>query len=74
MYIYRASIDYILVYDFEATCCADRKEIPYNEIIEFPVVIVDVKTNFIKSIFHTYVRPADYPQLTKFCTELTGIQ
>ena len=44
-----------------------------QEIIEFPVVIIDVKNKCIKSEYQTYVKPTLDPQLTDFCTELTGI-
>lgn len=44
-----------------------------QEVIEFPVVLLDVKTRQVKSTFHTYVKPTLDPQLTDFCTELTGI-
>ena len=44
-----------------------------QEIIEFPVVIIDVKQKAIKAVFQTYVKPVLDPQLTPFCTELTGI-
>jgi ERI1 exoribonuclease 3 len=65
--------DYICVLDFEATC--DRGSWPTQEIIEFPVVPIDTKTLSVhEEIFHRYVRPVSCPQLTPFCTELTGIQ
>ena len=44
-----------------------------QEIIEFPVVLIDVKSKSIKSEFHMYVKPTLDPVLTPFCTELTGI-
>lgn len=44
-----------------------------QEIIEFPVVIVDVKNRKIVDTFRTYVKPTVDPKLTPFCTELTGI-
>jgi inhibitor of KinA sporulation pathway (predicted exonuclease) len=51
-----------------------KKEDPcHNEIVEFPVVIIDVKAQAIKSVFHTYVKPILEPIVTPFCTELTGI-
>ena len=45
----------------------------FQEIIEFPVVVIDVKKKKIKSIFHTYVKPVIDPVLTQFCFDLTGI-
>ena len=44
----------------------------FNEIVEFPVVIIDLDQNKIVTEFHTYVRPVIDP-LNPFCTELCGI-
>lgn len=66
------SPDFYLVLDFEATC--DDKNPPKpQEIIEFPVVMVNARTMRTDSVFHTYVRPTVHPQLTPFCVQLTGI-
>jgi len=65
--------DYFCVLDFEATC-DDVKRLSHQEIIEFPVVVVDARTFEVAAEFHKYVRPVWNPILTKFCTELTGIQ
>ena len=55
--------DFYLVLDFEATC--DDKNPPRpQEIIEFPVVMVNARTMTTDSVFHTYVRPTVHPQLT----------
>ena len=59
-YIHEAPFDYICVYDFECTC-DEQRQLKSQEIIEFPVVIIDVKKNAIKSIFHTYVKPTIDP-------------
>ena len=72
-FFYQQPIDYICVYDFECNCSEDRNELKFNEIIEFPVVIVDVKNKAIKSVFHTYIKTTVEPVITPFCTELTGI-
>jgi len=64
--------DYILILDFEATC-DDQKQIIPQEIIEFPILMVDTKTFEIQSTFHQYVEPQVNKQLSKFCTNLTGI-
>ncbi|KAJ3028917.1 UNVERIFIED_CONTAM: hypothetical protein HDU68_000614 [Siphonaria sp. JEL0065] len=66
---------YLAVLDFEATCEENVKLKP-SEIIEFPTVIIDTALPEFPIIkeFHTYVRPIHYPVLTKFCTELTGIE
>ena len=72
-YTHEAPFDYICVYDFECQCDKNNN-LPFNEIIEFPVVIVDVKNQKIAHEFHTYVKPVIVPKLTEFCTELTGIK
>uniref|UniRef100_A0A287A5G4 Exonuclease domain-containing protein n=1 Tax=Sus scrofa TaxID=9823 RepID=A0A287A5G4_PIG len=53
---------YFLVLDFEVT-----------EIIEFPILKLNGWTMEIESTFHVYVRPVVHPQLTPFCTGLTGV-
>ena len=73
-FIHQTPFDYICVFDFECTCNNDpAHKLNSQEIIEFPVVVIDVKTRVIKSVFQTYVKPTLDPQLTPFCTELTGI-
>ena len=64
--------DYLLVLDFEATC---GPSVPKQdqEIIEFPIVVVDVKRRTCIAEFQSYVRPSVHPDLDEFCTELTGI-
>jgi len=72
------SLDLVLVLDFEATCDEhkDAGGLAFSpaEIIEFPVVVLDVKTLKEVARFHQYVRPVVHPRLTEFCTRLTGIQ
>jgi ERI1 exoribonuclease 3 len=63
---------FLLVTDFECTCDSGEPNYPH-EIIEFPVVVVDTRINRPVAEFHTYIRPVRNPQLTSFCTELTGI-
>jgi ERI1 exoribonuclease 3 len=67
--------DYLFVLDFEATCC-EYNEFPRHEmeVIEFPIVVIDNKTNEIIDEFHQYVKPMKHPKLTAFCTQLTGIK
>uniref|UniRef100_A0A8C8X9G4 ERI1 exoribonuclease family member 3 n=1 Tax=Panthera leo TaxID=9689 RepID=A0A8C8X9G4_PANLE len=45
----------------------------WKEIIEFPILKLNGRTMEIESTFHMYVQPVVHPQLTPFCTELTGI-
>ncbi|XP_066548568.1 ERI1 exoribonuclease 3 isoform X2 [Amia ocellicauda] len=63
--------NFFLVLDFEATC--DTKPIYPQEIIEFPILKLNGRTMEIESTFHSYVQPVYHPQLTPFCTQLTGI-
>lgn len=66
--------NYLAVLDFEATC--EEREIQpawVHEIIEFPVVFLNLKTGVVDYIFHSYVQPIEVPVLTDFCTNLTGI-
>lgn len=63
-------LQYLLVLDFEATC---GDAVPYNEIIEFPTIVYNLQEEKVQATFHEYVRPVDYPKLTTFCTDLTGI-
>jgi len=66
-------LNYILVLDFEATCEKDQNDY-VHEIIEVPVVMLNVQTGKIEAEFHSYVRPTTNPILTNFCKELTGIE
>jgi len=61
-YISQTPFDYICVFDFECTCSNDPAiKLQSQEIIEFPVILLDVKTRTIKSTFHTYVKPTIDP-------------
>ncbi|XP_024103363.1 ERI1 exoribonuclease 3 isoform X7 [Pongo abelii] len=54
--------------------CQKRQQKDQNkEIIEFPILKLNGRTMEIESTFHMYVQPVVHPQLTPFCTELTGI-
>jgi ERI1 exoribonuclease 3 len=61
-----------LVLDFEAQCL-DGEAIRPQEIIEFPTIAIDAATRQEVSRFHSYIRPVAHPQITPFCTTLTGI-
>lgn len=65
--------DYVVVIDFEATCIGRDNDEFCQEIIQFPAVIVDVKTMTIKDEFCEYVKPVVNPKLSDYCTNLTGI-
>jgi inhibitor of KinA sporulation pathway (predicted exonuclease) len=65
--------EYICVLDFEAQC-DETEKMEVQEIIEFPVIIVDVKNrSILPDFFHQYVKPIKYPNLFDFCKQLTGI-
>ena len=66
--------DYFVVVDFEATC--EEKNAPDypHEIIEFPGVLVDGSTGVVEDTWQRYCRPVINPQLSEFCTILTGIE
>lgn len=66
------NFDYFLVLDFEATCEKDGQIKP-QEIIEFPVLMINSRTLKMDAQFHQYVQPRVHRELTAFCTELTGI-
>ena len=70
----RITHDYYLIIDVEATC-SDVGEVPRREmeIIEIGAVMQSFRTFEIESDFQIFVRPVRYPELTGFCTELTGI-
>ncbi|KZT65438.1 hypothetical protein DAEQUDRAFT_731375 [Daedalea quercina L-15889] len=75
--------DAFLVLDVEGTCEDGPKAFDYpNEIIEWPVCLLRWKDKNeegfaegleIVSEFRSFVRPTWKPQLSEFCTQLTGI-
>ncbi len=65
--------DLIFVLDFEATCEEPTPANYLHEIIEFPIVVVDVVQCRVVLEFHSYVKPVVNPVLSPFCTRLTGI-
>jgi len=44
-----------------------------QEIIEFPAVLINLETGIIEKEFHRYLRPVEYPILSDYCKNLTGI-
>ena len=68
-----SKLRYLLVLDFEATCGESGFPRHEMEIIEFPTIVYDLEEKKEVGRFHEYVRPVVRPQLTEFCTELTGI-
>ena len=59
-----------IVVDLEATCY-DQKEKPppgwQPEIIEFPAVLVDLKSGKIIEEFHHFVQPTQTTEISQFC-------
>jgi inhibitor of KinA sporulation pathway (predicted exonuclease) len=67
--------DYYLIVDVEATCSDDGTvPRPEMEIIEVGAVMQSSRTFEIESEYQTFVRPVRHPELTVFCTRLTGIR
>ena len=66
-------LSHVLVIDFESTCWEERVNVPPQEIIEFPVVLVSLTTGSVVSEFHQYCQPVEQPRLSPFCRQLTGI-
>ncbi|KIL68641.1 hypothetical protein M378DRAFT_900973 [Amanita muscaria Koide BX008] len=75
-------IEVFLVVDIEATCQQGADLNFPNEIIEFPVCLLQWKDRTpdgragkleIVAEFRSYVKPSWRPLLTGFCTDLTGI-
>ena len=67
---------FLAVLDFEATCDEQSGGGPRfgpQEVLEFPIVLLDTASGAVVSTFHHYVTPVVHPQLTPFCTQLTGI-
>jgi inhibitor of KinA sporulation pathway (predicted exonuclease) len=65
---------YYLIIDLEATC-SDDGTVPRDEmeIIEIGAVMQNAHTFEVESEFQTFVNPVRHPNLTDFCTSLTGI-
>uniref|UniRef100_A0A6B2LHU9 Exonuclease domain-containing protein n=1 Tax=Arcella intermedia TaxID=1963864 RepID=A0A6B2LHU9_9EUKA len=61
-----------MVLDVESTCDKDNPTWP-NEVIEFPVILLDPKKQTLETFFHKHVRPTENPTLTHFCKDFTGI-
>lgn len=61
-----------IIFDLEATCWEGWERSP-NETIEIGAILVNDQKDVVAE-FEQFVRPLKYPQLSKFCTELTSIQ
>lgn len=56
-----------------ATSASTTNEAQLFEIIEFPIVLINLPERRIVDTFQTYIKPSINPILSDFCTELTGI-
>jgi inhibitor of KinA sporulation pathway (predicted exonuclease) len=65
---------FYLIVDLEATC-SDDGVVPRHEmeIIEIGALMQNSRTFEVESEFQAFVRPVRHPDLTQFCTSLTGI-
>jgi inhibitor of KinA sporulation pathway (predicted exonuclease) len=69
----KTKLNFLIVMDFESTCWEERRaSTRAPEIIEFPAVLVNLQTGKIEEEFQQYVTPTEIPQLSQFCTTLTG--
>lgn len=66
-------LDYLCVLDFEATCEEPNPPDYIHEIIEFPVILLNLRTLQVDNEFHSFCRPLLQPLLSDFCERLTGI-
>jgi ERI1 exoribonuclease 2 len=65
---------FLIVIDFESTCWEQNVDGKQPEIIEFPAVLLNVRTGMIEEEFHQYVLPVENPILSDFCIRFTGIE
>lgn len=42
-------------------------------LVEFPAVLLNLRSGEVEAEFHSYVQPQENPILSQFCTQLTGI-
>lgn len=63
---------YLCVIDFECTCDEHNKYA--HEIIEFPIVVIDLVDRVEIARFRSFVKPTEHPNLSPFCRRLTGIE
>lgn len=69
----------LVIMDTEQVCWEDslerraKGEGPQREVIQLAAVTIDTQTFSEISSFEVMVKPVIYPQLSLFCTELTGI-
>ena len=65
----------LVVVDLELTCWAtpEERDTRMSEILEIGAVRVDLAAGIVTDEFTALVKPRDYPHLSPFCQDLTGI-
>jgi len=66
-------LDYLVLFDLEANTPTEYNSLKFNEVLELPAVVLDLKNNSLIGEFQTYVRPTIDDRIPPFCTYLTGI-
>ena len=56
-------LEFLFIIDLECTCDENNK-IDLYEIIEFPILVLELKKVQIVNTFHTFVKPTHNPILT----------
>jgi len=65
---------FLIVIDFESTCWEHNADGKQPEIIEFPAVLLNIRTGMIEEEFQQFVMPVENPILSDFCVKFTGIK
>ena len=68
------SAELLLVVDLEATCDGGSMPHAQRETIEIGAVLITADELEVVREFQAFVKPVRHPELTPYCTELTGIQ
>ena len=65
--------DNLCIVDVECNIPTLSNFLKYNEILEFPMIILNQKTNKEVGQWHSYVRPTIDQKVSGECTAMTGI-
>lgn len=69
------ALKWLLILDFEANCGDNIRPSKKNqEVIEWPTLLYNFEADILEDTFHEYIKPVVLPEITPFCTELTGIE
>lgn len=66
-------LDYLCLFDLECNTPTRGNYLKFNEVLELPVVVLDLHKNRVAGEFHTFVRPTIDRKIAGFCRRLTGI-